>query len=393
MATVFSLASRARCVLFDTRSHPLTLTSPPSAATSATNATRLPYADAMRTLAIFAVVLIHTHVNFGPALHRTGGPIANVIVAAAHWCVPVFVMLSGALLLDPAREESLGRFYRRRLLRVGLPTLLWSAFYIQWRQHYLGHSGLHGQQLWREVMRGEPSYHMYFLFIVLGLYVFTPFLRSWVRHAPRGQVVLGAWLALGVCCAWCVYYGLRGIGQWYMPARPNVLTLFAPYLGYFLLGYVLRDVRVRGGGLWLAITVWLGCVAGSAIGFAWLVNAQDSDRMAQRWFFAYLSPGIVVMSIASFLLIARAFAVRRPWWVQWINARSLGGATFGIYLMHIALLDVLRHEGWVWWAYRHWHLRGRGVLVLVALSVVVMAAGFAITWCVQRVPGVRRILG
>lgn len=347
----------------------------------------------MRTLAMFAVVLIHVHVNFGPSLHRTGGQAANVIVAAAHWCVPVFIMLSGALLLDPAREESLSRFYTRRLLRVGVPTLLWSVFYILWRRHYLGQTNLDGERLWRDVLRGEPSYHMYFLFIILGLYVFAPFLRSWVRHAPRRQVISGAWLTLAFSCALCVYYGLRGIGQWYMPARPNILTLFVPYLGYFLVGYVLREVELRGWRLWLTAFAWLTAVAGSAGGFAWMVNMQDSDHMAQRWFFAYLSPGVVVMSITSFLLIARAFASPRPWWARWINARALGGATFGIYLMHIALIDVVRHEGWVWWAYRHWHLRGKGLLVLIVLSILVMAAGFAITWGVQRVPVARRAVG
>lgn len=354
---------------------------------------RLPYADAMRTLAMFAVVLIHTHVTFGPRLHRPGGEIANVIVAAAHWCVPAFIMLSGALLLDPAREESLRRFYTRRLLRVGLPTLLWSIFYIQWRQHYLDDADLHGQRLVHEILRGEPSYHMYFLFIVLGLYLFAPFLRSWVRHAPRRDVVVGAWLTLAFSSGLCVYYGLLGTGQWKMPPWPNIFTLFVPYLGYFLVGYVLRDVRVRGR--WLVITwaAWVASVTICAGGFSWLVSVQNSDHMAQRWFYAYLSPGVLIMSITSFLLIARAFETRRPCWIQWLNARTLGGAAFGIYLMHIAMLDVIRHEGWVWWAYRHWHLRGHGVGVLLGVSLLVMTTGFAVTWLVQRVPVLRRSVG
>ncbi len=50
-------------------------------------------------------------------------------------------MISGALLLDPRREQSLGSFYRRRVAKVVVPLLCRSVLYAGWRIH------LHGEAL------------------------------------------------------------------------------------------------------------------------------------------------------------------------------------------------------------------------------------------------------
>ena len=65
--------------------------------------------DVVRVIACLAVILLHlsaTIVMDRDLLGTVGWHIANVIDAATRWCVPVFVMLSGALLLDPQKHTS-----------------------------------------------------------------------------------------------------------------------------------------------------------------------------------------------------------------------------------------------------------------------------------------------
>ena len=68
-----------------------------------------------------AVVLIHSLPPTPTVLQADLGwySVANTVT---RWCVPVFFMLSGALLLAPGLHESAGRFYRRRAWRIGLPV-------------------------------------------------------------------------------------------------------------------------------------------------------------------------------------------------------------------------------------------------------------------------------
>ena len=65
---------------------------------------RLAYGDTIRVCGLIAVMLIHI-CGFGrrPALAEdaAGWWICNLLSALSQWAVPVFVMLSGALLLNP----------------------------------------------------------------------------------------------------------------------------------------------------------------------------------------------------------------------------------------------------------------------------------------------------
>src|SRR3546814_13654277 len=45
-------------------------------------------------------------------------------------CVPVFLMISGVLLLG--KQETLAVFFRKRFARILPPLLFWSLFYMSW---------------------------------------------------------------------------------------------------------------------------------------------------------------------------------------------------------------------------------------------------------------------
>lgn len=202
----------------------------------------LPYADGMRVLAVAAVALLHASAT-GVVRHDSLGSLqwwtANAIDASCRWAVPVFLMLSGALALDPARHEPLLLYYRRRLMRVGIPLVAWAAFYFLWAATY------HDQRVTAEsigasLRAGLVENHLYFLVVILGLYAVAPVLREVVR---RVEPSAGWMLAVLLCgLAAC------GIPQGYSPM--NAFTLITPYVGYFVLGFLLRGSALarRGRG-------------------------------------------------------------------------------------------------------------------------------------------------
>ena len=90
---------------------------------------RIRYLDVLRTAATLAVILLH--------LSATGyktapeGSAAQVIC----WCynflsrfaVPVFVMISGAIFLNPDRAVTLEKLLKRNIARLLLIFFLWST--------------------------------------------------------------------------------------------------------------------------------------------------------------------------------------------------------------------------------------------------------------------------
>ena len=51
--------------------------------------------------------------------------------------VPLFIMLTGALLLSPSKtNEDLGTFFKKRFSRIGLPCLFWGVIYFIWDRTY-----------------------------------------------------------------------------------------------------------------------------------------------------------------------------------------------------------------------------------------------------------------
>ena len=120
--------------------------------------------DAARVAAIVAVVLLHVSASVvtQAPLGSTVWWVGNGYDALVRWCVPVFVMVSGALLLDARKTESLATFYRKRAARIALPLLFWSVVYVLWNYRHAWDQ-LRPADVLHSVARGWPHYHLWFL--------------------------------------------------------------------------------------------------------------------------------------------------------------------------------------------------------------------------------------
>ena len=89
--------------------------------------------ELLRTAAALAVVGVHAAAMVLVALPDGQGSAwwaANLWDSFCHWCVPVFVMISGAVLLSGPADQPAGEFYRRRALRLWQPALFWTLLYL-----------------------------------------------------------------------------------------------------------------------------------------------------------------------------------------------------------------------------------------------------------------------
>ena len=97
------------------------------------------HADLIRSVALFLVILLHSAVEPHPIVTQPDQAevirwwTVTVYDTISQPGVPLFVMISGALLLRPSKSESMKVFFKKRLNRMVLPFLFWSTIYFMYR--------------------------------------------------------------------------------------------------------------------------------------------------------------------------------------------------------------------------------------------------------------------
>jgi surface polysaccharide O-acyltransferase-like enzyme len=176
---------------------------------------------------------------------------SNVYDSLARVCVPLFVMLSGALLLQPSKaDEPLKVFFKKRLNRIGIPFLFWGVAYFAW-QFLVNGEALTANSIVQGVLTG-PDYQFWFLYLLLGLYLVTPVLRVLLKHADWKllRYLIFVWFAGTALFPLLTLFGPYSLNA-------NVF-IFTGWLGYFVLGAYLMRVQLKSSLLTL-VGCWVCC--------------------------------------------------------------------------------------------------------------------------------------
>lgn len=334
-------------------------------------------ADPLRVFAVLAVIALHAsavRVVHLPTVESSSWWIANAVDSLCRWAVPVFVMLSGALNLDPARDYSLKKFYTKRFSRVVIPLVVWASIYYWWSA-YSYQMTVDWEFIKDSLYSGLLYNHLYFLFIIIGLYVLTPVIKKLTRSLPD-YVLWFFVLAF-------LYYTTMGTFFSHVPM--NAFTRFLPYLLFYLLGYLLRSVHFSfSWGLFFFVGY---LVASLQIIYITGLMAEAFGRDDHRTFAMYSHFHILVFiqSVSVYLLIKSLFSRGRNsrfrWFLAWASP-----AAFGVYLIHVIFLNIIK-------GYTD-ALEGGNLLLLIGFEVIsVFIISTLIIKFVMKVPYIRAAVG
>ncbi len=294
---------------------------------------RIPWIDALRVVAAFAVVWLHvsaTIVLAQPHFESVDwwtGYFANTSV---RWCVPVFLMISGSLLLPKAGCTSIIEFYKRRLARIAWPVAFWSAFFTAWT--WIRHGQVDVRGAVEALLLGRPYPHLWFFFALLGLYAIAPFLAVFLSAATR-KLVWGA-----VITAFAIFW-LHNVVSVFRGWRPDVFVLWMPYVPYFLLGYLViptdRPLFSRRVAAWIlvfsiiVIVLFTGLLIPILHEHSWKVMCSN------------LNP-LVILSTICVVCIAHSSSGSL---VDNALIHRITPLMLGVYAIHPVWIDVLDHIG------------------------------------------------
>ena len=279
--------------------------------------------DLLRVAGAFAVVWVHVAADVviaSPDAHSPAWWIANVFDAAGRWCVPIFVMVSGALLLSRNIEGKIGSFYRRRAARVFPPLVFWTAFYILLQRH-LGHAAP-AMDVAKTIVKGTPYSHLWYLYMIPGLYLVTPFLRPIVTGSSARTLSLFLVVAFTIS-------SVETLLACVTPDRVTTfLPTFLPFVAYFVAGRYLYAQADRAAPK-LCLPTAAVCAALVAIGTGALLPMLGPKSWAVMY--SFLNPVVILMALCVFRLGLGLQLRTGP------TAAVLGRLapiTLGIYLIH-----------------------------------------------------------
>jgi len=297
--------------------------------------------DLLRIAAMLGVVGIHT---FGAVVSRkdlngtAAWWVATAIDLGACWAVPVFIMISGALTLDP-RQHARGtaQFYRKRAARI-LPALVfWHVVYLVLREVSVG--DLTPKLAGQLVFDARVYPHLYFLWLILGLYLVAPVLAAYLEAGDRRRAQVFAAVAVTCTIGYVVASNLTIVFGFPRRLVLNAFTMWMPYTAMFLVGWALHEVRLSRRKAWLTGAGTLVVLA--EIIWQW---PHKNDRRLIDVFFptSYFGPLILAATVGVFLIGLTAGASLRltPGRARWL--RRLSDATFGVFLVHFLVVYVLR---------------------------------------------------
>jgi surface polysaccharide O-acyltransferase-like enzyme len=332
--------------------------------------------DNSRIVATFAVVLLHTAavVVLNGVVGSGSWLVGNLYESFVRWCVPVFVMISGALLLDPAKNEDLRTFYTKRASRITVPLLFWSAFYLLYasaKGRVLG-APLSPVDLLTRLILGQPYFHMWFLYMMVTLYLFTPFLRKIVVGSTRGELTILTILAFLIAALSAIEASVSGNDS------KLFFNLFLSYIPYFFLGYLIRtDKRAWPKPILWGVFLLSSCLTA----FGCYIVATYRGLDVGLYFYGFLSITVIPMSVSIMYLLKS--------WTSPIGSetfcRTLSALTFGVYLVHIVPLHVFQFL-------RLGPLEYHPAVSIPVIAVVVFVSSAILSWMIYRVPYLRRVI-
>ena len=368
------------------------------------NPQHIVWLDVVRFVAMFTVICCHCTdpFNFYPGTAPNIDEIklwGAIYGALLRPCVPLFVMITGALLLPVRGEVSV--FYKKRIPRVLWPFLIWSVIYnlFPWITGLLGIKPeiildffpYSGEEVMRQSLSISLDYiaqipfnfsivdvHMWYIYLLIGLYFYLPVFSAWVEKASDKAKLwfLGAWavtLLLPYYNQFVAQY-LWGTCSW---NAFGMFYYFAGFNGYLLLGHYLRNLDwTLGKILPIGLPMFVIGYAVTFFGFRYITALPEySDEMLEL-FFTYCSLNVVMMTIPVFMLCKK------------VNFRSegikkaLANLTlcgFGIYMIHYFFTGpsvlLVRTLG-----------VPLGIQIPVA-SVMAFGVSWLIVWAVYRVLG------
>jgi surface polysaccharide O-acyltransferase-like enzyme len=342
--------------------------------------------DTLRALATFGVIIIHVatptlKMNFTKNIEFWW--VGNVIDCAVRFAVPIFLILTGATMLN--REYELGEFYKKRLKRVFVPFAFWMVVYWVFRWFML----LPRQQpkelmailKWAGnlFMTEGISKHFWYFYMILAIYCIVPFLGRFLRKLSSSTILyfLIGWVVL------C--YLLRAVPMnmygWTNNPIPGKLLGWFLHGCYLIVGYYLFNLpnpSPKARSLWF-FAFLLSIVSAAVLTYFFSMKAHKLDLSV----YGYLKLNTIIQSV-TLVMAVKGYCVENKFLFR--IQQEICNYSYGIYLAHVMVLGILFDHG-IYWNIAH------PVISVPLVSILTLVLCYLIVFGMRKIPFGKYVAG
>ncbi|WP_175612724.1 acyltransferase [Fusobacterium mortiferum] len=296
--------------------------------------------DLLKILACIMVIIIHVSAYYVLSYEKTGGSyftIGNLWDSFARPAVPIFILLAGKYALSNEKNIEIDYYYKKILKNIYIPTFIYSSLYFVYSyfliiiKYILNFEIKDKYSPVKKLIIGVPFYHLWYLYMAIGLYLLVPFLiRLRIKIGEKIFRNIGIFfIFLGFVTLLLQNY----LEQIDFYNREDILKYlryfwifnqfkFINYLGYFMLGYSLKDKKIN-----FKVGI-IGALISLLVMFFVVEVTKNQFYYSNNFLFVISASVLLYLSFLN-LKIDK-------------NISLITKKTFSIYLLHAGILNIIQ---------------------------------------------------
>jgi surface polysaccharide O-acyltransferase-like enzyme len=295
--------------------------------------------DVIRVLAIIGVVATHSEAITSSTTNYLGGVswwFANTVHSLISVSVPLFVMLTGALMLSK-KSIDFQYVWQKVWKQFMLPLMVWWIFYYWWQTSRTG-LAIDFTKFIQRFFYTDIG-HLYYLQVVIGLYLAVPFVHRFYSSSSqkRKLFILVAVTLLTLAYKFLSFLVFKTYNS------TNMLFIFLPFITYLLWGDFLSTIslKLKQINILLFISIIITCIISVTSYLNTLAFNNGSllfwTNSGGNFFWDVFSPLVVLLAGVLFVVLLHIENILPKISHSKLVVKAVAivsGTSFGIYLIH-----------------------------------------------------------
>jgi surface polysaccharide O-acyltransferase-like enzyme len=282
------------------------------------------YITNLRVVATLCVVLLHvaadTLYDFNISTSNDWY-FANILDGLVRFCVPVFVMISGVLLIK--EQQSFGVFSKKRIQKVVIPFLFWFVIYFVFDTAIAlkNHTFINFFDFFIFQVQSGSGFHFWYIYMIIALYVLIYLFSNWIIKASFNILLLCiiSWVLL--------LLGLHFLNEDSLPYLLVLALKLMGYFGYALLGYFTHQfIKFKSSNIEFTVGILLFIIGSFATIYLTYYSSNKIGEFDDRYY-EYLTINVAIQAV-SILVMIRSFSF------NFKQFTIISTFSYGIYLIH-----------------------------------------------------------
>ncbi len=334
------------------------------------------YISFLRIISMFAIIAAHTIAT--PVISNSKDysdfwlHLSVVLAEICRGGVNVFIAISGALFLQPEKELTLSKLFKKYVTRIIIALIIFGTLFSLMEIVFIEKTFTFSQisEALLRMVQNESWGHLWYLYMLVGIYLVTPVFKRFVQSANNSEIKYTIEIIF-------LFNIIFPVIEKYIDIK---IGFYIPFVGtpifFYLLGYALHSRIIKIPNI-LSITMIV-----FSIFIFFLECVLDTEINIAGVYFE----GFSRTTLCSFLIPVSFYSLALNYCKEESGRfdKSLSELSFGVYIFHAVFINII---------YKVLHLTPVTISVPIMWLIVFIATSIlsiTLTYVLRFIPIIRK---